>query len=126
MNENLLKYKDIHLDKRCFVIGNGPSLNKTNLDLIKDEYSIAMNRISMIYSKTEWRPSYYLFCSTNINNPDWGEQWKESVLEATKEERTKSFVWTIFRNRVSHPAIEWFDIMSELGCGKKGSFSHGI
>lgn len=41
-NENLKKYKNIHKGKRVFLIGNGPSLAQTDLDLIKDEYSIAM------------------------------------------------------------------------------------
>ena len=47
-----MKSIKIQLGKRVFLIGNGPSLNKTNLDLIKNEYSIAMNRISLIY---EWQ-----------------------------------------------------------------------
>ena len=48
-NNNLKKYKNIHKGKRVFLIGNGPSLAQTDLDLIKDEYSIAMCRISLIY-----------------------------------------------------------------------------
>ena len=32
-----------HLGERCFVIATGPSLNKTNLDLIKDEIKIGIN-----------------------------------------------------------------------------------
>ena len=53
-NDDLKKYKNVHKGKRVFLIGNGPSLAKTNLDLIKDEYSIAMCRISLIYPKTTW------------------------------------------------------------------------
>ena len=30
--------------KRCFIIGNGPSLTPEDLDRIKDEYSFASNR----------------------------------------------------------------------------------
>ncbi len=35
--------KDIHKGERCFIIGTGPSLNETRLDLIKDEYIIGVN-----------------------------------------------------------------------------------
>lgn len=37
--------KDKHKDKRCFIIGTGPSLNKTNLSLLKDEICIGVNTL---------------------------------------------------------------------------------
>jgi len=46
--------------KRAFVVGNGPSLANTPLDLLNGEVSFATNRISLIYDNTDWRPSYYI------------------------------------------------------------------
>ena len=57
--KRLKKYKDIHKGERCFVIGNGPSLTASDLDLIQNEYSFGSNRIYDIYSRTNWRPTYY-------------------------------------------------------------------
>jgi len=37
------KYKNKYKGKRCFVIGNGPSLNKTPMNLLKQEYTFAVN-----------------------------------------------------------------------------------
>ena len=34
----LRSLKNIHSGKRCFIIGNGPSLTPGDLDLIKNEY----------------------------------------------------------------------------------------
>jgi hypothetical protein len=45
---------------RAFVVGNGPSLNKTNLDLLIGEPSFGVNRIAGIYASTHWRPTYYV------------------------------------------------------------------
>jgi hypothetical protein len=45
---------------RCFVIGNGTSLNAGDLDLITKQPSIACNRINLIYPETAWRPSVYV------------------------------------------------------------------
>lgn len=45
---------------RAFIVGNGPSLNHTNLDLLAGEISFGVNRISKIYSKTNWRPTHYV------------------------------------------------------------------
>lgn len=53
------KFKDAYKGKRCFVIGNGPSLRAEDLDRIKDEYSFASNRIYEIYRRTDWRPTFY-------------------------------------------------------------------
>lgn len=45
---------------RVYVIGNGKSLQSSDLDLIAGEPSIACNRISLIYPETKWRPTIYV------------------------------------------------------------------
>lgn len=45
--------------KRCFIIGNGPSLKLEDLDLIKKEYCFGSHRIYTVFDKTEWRPTFY-------------------------------------------------------------------
>ncbi|MGG3564205.1 6-hydroxymethylpterin diphosphokinase MptE-like protein [Neobacillus rhizosphaerae] len=55
----LKTFKNIHLSKRCFIIGNGPSLNAEDLEKLKNEITFAFNRIYYIFDKTNWRPTYY-------------------------------------------------------------------
>ncbi len=57
-NQKLLKYKNIHKGKRCFIVANGPSLKNTDLSLLKDEITIGMNRIYLIEAVNNFRPSY--------------------------------------------------------------------
>jgi hypothetical protein len=45
---------------RIFIIGNGPSLNQTDLDLIAGQPSIACNRINLLYPHKNWRPDIYV------------------------------------------------------------------
>lgn len=45
---------------KCFIVGNGPSLAKTNLDLITGQPSYACNNIHLIYGTTNWRPTHYV------------------------------------------------------------------
>ncbi len=47
--------------KRCFIIGNGPSLRMTDLDLLhkNQEYSFGANRIYVSFTDTKWRPTFY-------------------------------------------------------------------
>lgn len=56
----LVGFKDQHKGKRCFLIGNGPSLKVADLDRLKGEISFAANKIYLAFDQTAWRPSYYL------------------------------------------------------------------
>jgi len=58
--ERLLQFKDKYKGKRCFIIGNGPSLLASDLDKLKDEITFATNKIYLMFDKTKWRPSYYV------------------------------------------------------------------
>lgn len=58
--EIISQLKNSKYGKRCFIIGNGPSLSAEDLELIKDEISFAANRVWLMYDKTSWRPTYYM------------------------------------------------------------------
>lgn len=60
----LRKLRNPRLGERCFIIGNGPSLKPEDLELLKDEFCFAANRIDKIYEFTDWRPSFY--CTQDI------------------------------------------------------------
>lgn len=51
--------KDKYTDERIFILGNGPSLNETDLSRLTSEYTLAMNKVSKLYDDTSWRPSFY-------------------------------------------------------------------
>lgn len=58
-SNRLKNIKNTKEGKRCFIIGNGPSLTTEDLELIKDEDCFACNRIYGLYKDTDWRPKYY-------------------------------------------------------------------
>jgi hypothetical protein len=58
--QNLQKYKDKHQGERCFIIGNGPSLKKTNLSQLKGEYTFGMNRIYLLFPELGFTTTYFL------------------------------------------------------------------
>ena len=92
-NECFKSFENIHEGETIYIIGNGPSLGETDISLIENSPSIAMNRISLIYPKyINWRPKYYIFCSTNLFNPIWGKDWVKSVTEAIGCKNTISFI----------------------------------
>lgn len=56
------KIHNIHLGESCFIIGNGPSLTADDLNILQEKKidTFAVNRIYKIFSKTRWRPTYYV------------------------------------------------------------------
>jgi hypothetical protein len=49
-----------HLDQRCFVLGNGPSLRKTDLTRLRDEIVIGTNRIYLLFEELGFSTTYYV------------------------------------------------------------------
>lgn len=54
-------FKNKYVGKRCFVIGNGPSLTVNDLDILASfgEVTFASNQIYKMFDKTKWRPTFY-------------------------------------------------------------------
>jgi len=63
---NIMRFKDIHKNERCFIIGGGPSLLMSDLDVLINEKTFAMNHIYKVFDKTGWRPTYYVAEDENM------------------------------------------------------------
>ena len=66
--KKLIKFKNLHKGESCFIVGNGPSLQISDLEQIQKRgiCSFGMNLSYHIYDKTFWRPSYHVICEYNI------------------------------------------------------------
>lgn len=82
----LVKYKDIHKGKRCFIVGNGPSLKFEDLDMLHrhGEICFGANHIYRAFDRTAWRPDYLAVSDDFImrNLPEDIGQWGITVLMA--------------------------------------------
>ena len=56
-------------NKRCFIVGSGPSLTIEQLEKIKNEVSFGSNRIYKMFDKTSWRPKYYVIQDAYDSTP---------------------------------------------------------
>ena len=79
--DKILKYKNMHKGKRCFIVGTGPSLDINQLHLLKNEYTFSMNSIILAFNQTEWRPTYYV-----IQDPRAYNIFKDKLLSYNFEE----------------------------------------
>lgn len=56
------KYKG----RRAFLLGNGPSLNDTELYLLKDEFVICFNRFNLMLERLDFTPSAYAVADDRV------------------------------------------------------------
>lgn len=84
--EKLKRYKDLYKGKRCFIIGNGPSLTIEDLEKLKGEITFASNSIYALYKHTSWRPTFHCawdesFCKKMMSEKE-DVEWLASNCEA--------------------------------------------
>ena len=58
--EKLCSFAGEHKDERCFIVCTGPSLTVDDVEALKGEYTFALNSITKIFQRTDWRPTYYV------------------------------------------------------------------
>lgn len=75
----------VYQGKRCVIIGNGPSLKKTDLSLLKDEYTFGLNRIYLNFESMGFATNF-LVCV----NPHVIGQWSNDFNELNCQ---KFFAW---------------------------------
>lgn len=56
----LAKFRNVHEGRRAFILGNGPSLAKTDLSRIKDEITFGMNRVYLAFPDWGFESRYFL------------------------------------------------------------------
>jgi hypothetical protein len=93
---------------RCFVVGNGPSLARTNLDLLSDEYSFGVNAVHQIYHRTTWRPRVLVIGDVDSAHRAWVQD------HTTPDWRVRRFLECASRNpqadiRVRKDYRSWAD-----------------
>ncbi len=96
-NSRLARMKDVHAGERCFIIGNGPSLKRTDLTRLKDAWTFGLNRIYMHFPEMGFETSYYL----SIN--DLVVQQCSDEIQALKMPRFVS--WRAYQWLRPHPEL---------------------
>ena len=93
--------------ERCFVMGNGPSLNNMDLELLKDEYVWCSNKVYLLFDRISWRPSFYLAVDRRVV-PDISPKIEMLTSELP---HTMFFLPSLFRengNLMSVDNIYWY------------------
>ena len=57
---HLANLRNAYQGKRCFIIGNGPSLKQTDLSRLQGEYTFGMNRIYLLFPELGFTTTFFL------------------------------------------------------------------
>ncbi len=62
------EYRSRHCGERVFIVATGPSLTMEDLEKLRNENTISMNSIVNVFSKTDFRPTYYMISDGIVYN----------------------------------------------------------
>lgn len=65
--------------QRCFIIGNGPSINRQDLTVLKDEITFVVNRFPHHELAEEINPSFYVSVDPKFASGEWGTDFIEHL-----------------------------------------------
>ncbi|MDG2166763.1 MAG: DUF115 domain-containing protein [Opitutales bacterium] len=105
-----------YLGQRCFVMGNGPSLNETPLEKLEGEFVWGVNRCHLLYDRISWRPKFYCAVDHRVT-PSISPEIEAQSLELSGTtffmpeqyaglrdwEDRKNIVWT--REKLQDPSL---------------------
>ena len=108
--DNNKAIKNIHKNKKCFIIGNGPSITGQDLTLLRDEFTFVVNSFILHNRIKDINPKYYCMIDPQI----WSGKFPLERLEAIEKQlpdttiflryEAKSFIENnaLFKNHKIH------------------------
>lgn len=58
--QRLAELKDAHRGQRAFILGNGPSLRRTDVSLLANEHTFGLNRVYLAFPQWGFQTSYFV------------------------------------------------------------------
>jgi len=98
--------KDKYQGKRCFIIGNGPSINQQDLTKLSDEYTFVCNAFYLHKQLNIIAPKFYLMREPIMLNNSFNKIFKEMMEKinfyASQNNNTKFFFNIQYKNYIDN------------------------
>lgn len=85
------KFKDIHKGKRCFILGNGPSIAKLDFSLLGDEFVFTMNQIPRMKDFCKLRSNYHVWTDSILFHPDENNPSDMEIIDVMRKVNTANY-----------------------------------
>lgn len=93
--------ENIHTNKRCFIIGNGPSLRQTDLSKLRGEHTFGLNRIYLLFPELGFKTTYLVSVNDLV--------LEQSVAEMSTLDLPKLITWRARHWFGSAPRVTFLD-----------------
>ena len=109
------EFRDRYSGERCFIIGNGPSINQQDLSLMKDDFAIGVNGIFLAADVMGFAPSFYVVEDTMVV--------KDNLEEIRAYHAGHKFFPSIYRTAIGDgPNITYFNMNQGYYLNNSSSF----
>jgi len=97
----LRQYENIHRGKRCFILGNGPSLRQTDLSKLRGEYTFGLNHIYLLFPELGFTTNYLVSVNDLV--------LEQCAAEMINLDLPKFFTWRARRWFRDDPKVAFLD-----------------
>lgn len=107
-------FKNLHKGERCFILGNGPSLNSQDLTLLENEYVFTVNQISRHKDFEYIKPTYHFWADPIFFHLDPINKEDAELLEKMKMVNTVDNHPICFYEYEANELIKKYNLDNEL------------
>lgn len=129
-HERLRVFKEKYAGKRCFIIGNGPSLRMEDLDKLEEngEICFGLNVIHKAYEDTKWRPDFVCMKDPLVIAQNYGSIKANNVCPLFVNDMKLFYHWDTGENEyllhdVQDKSYFSDDIVTGCSCGASVSYT---
>jgi hypothetical protein len=76
--QQLRSFRNRFIGKRCFIMGNSPSLNETPLENLENEYVWGLNRCHLLFDRISWQPKF-ITAADDVVIPDIADEIQDVI-----------------------------------------------
>ena len=108
------KFKGMYAGKRCFIVGNGPSIRNVDFSSLSDELVFTVNQLPRLDRFKDLKTTFHLWADErffNLNKDDEGDM---ELLEVMKAVKTESSNPIVFYKTSASKMIDTFNLKDEL------------
>ena len=112
--KNNRRFKDLHRGERCFILGNGPSLNSVDFTLLENETIFTANQINRHPKFAQLKPKYHFWADPNFFKIDENKPEDMELLNVMKSINTNGNVPECFFPIKQYEFTKKYQLDSEL------------
>lgn len=116
------KFQNMYEGKRCFILGNGPSLNDIDLSLLSDEITFSVNQLPRRADFEKLKTNFHMWVDGRFYDIDENRPEDLELLEVMKNVNTKDNKPIVFYRYEAIDMIKKYGIDDELNIHY---FEHG-